>query len=102
MSANPTAAKLSETTPPPYEEIFTEVVRLIAEVEEREPADVEAKLKEGGAEMPIDSLTAVEIMLALEDKYGFRFPDDDATCEAFQTVDGLIQRVQTLCAESHE
>lgn len=40
-------------------------------------------------DLSADSLDAVEIIMAIEDKYGFEIPDEDA--EKFQTVEDLVK-----------
>ena len=97
MNANPTTAAV-----PTHDEIVAQAIRLMAETQGREVGEVEAELQERGQEMPIDSLEAVEIMLGLEEEHGIRFQDDDATCAAFQTVQGLVEHVQTLYTQTHE
>lgn len=43
-------------------------------------------------DLSADSLDAVEIIMAIEDKYGFEIPDEDA--EKFQTVEDLVKYVE--------
>ena len=43
-------------------------------------------------DLSADSLDAVEIIMAIEDEYGFEIPDEDA--EKFQTVEDLVKYVE--------
>ena len=43
-------------------------------------------------DLSADSLDAVEIIMAIEDEYGFEIPDEDA--EKFQTVSDLVKYVE--------
>ena len=43
-------------------------------------------------DLSADSLDAVEIIMAIEDVYGFEIPDEDA--EKFQTVSDLVKYVE--------
>ena len=43
-------------------------------------------------DLEADSLDAVEIIMAIEDEYGFEIPDEDA--EKFQTVEDLVKYVE--------
>jgi len=43
-------------------------------------------------DLSADSLDAVEIIMAIEDEYGFEIPDEDA--EKFQTVKDLVKYVE--------
>lgn len=45
-------------------------------------------------DLSADSLDAVEIIMAIEDKYGFEIPDEDA--EKFQTVEDLVKYVEEV------
>lgn len=46
-------------------------------------------------DLSADSLDAVEIIMAIEDVYGFEIPDEDA--EKFQTVGDLVRYVEEQC-----
>lgn len=43
-------------------------------------------------DLEADSLDAVEIIMAIEEEYGFEIPDEDA--EKFQTVQDLVKYVE--------
>lgn len=43
-------------------------------------------------DLSADSLDAVEIIMGIEDEYGFEIPDEDA--EKFQTVRDLVKYVE--------
>jgi acyl carrier protein len=76
------------------------IVELLAESQGRDPEDLRDALVKAGAEMPIDSLEGVEIILDLEEKFGVRFPDDKDTCDALRSVKTLARRVQQLAADA--
>jgi acyl carrier protein len=58
------------------EEIRTEVKRLIAEVTEREPEEI-TDTALFADELGVDSLMAMEVMVAVDKKYKINIPEDE-------------------------
>jgi acyl carrier protein len=72
------------------EEIRTEVKRLIAEVTERTPDEVSdtASFTE---ELGVDSLMAMEVMVAVDKKYKINIPEDE-----FQQIKNVNDTVEVV------
>ncbi len=49
-------------------------------------------------ELGLDSQAAVNVMLALEDAFGFEFPEAQLTRETFATISSIARAVQTADA----
>ena len=58
------------------EQIRTEVKRLIAEVTEREPEEI-TNTALFADELGVDSLMAMEVMVAVDKKYKINIPEDE-------------------------
>jgi acyl carrier protein len=58
------------------EQIRTEVKRLIAEVTEREPEEI-TDTASFAEELGVDSLMAMEVMVAVDKKYKINIPEDE-------------------------
>jgi len=43
----------------------------------------------------LDSMAVTNLILALEDHFGFSFDDQELTAEAFETVGSLVQLVES-------
>ena len=70
-----------------------EIVRLLARQLQRDQAGLEAELSAAGSALPVDSLASIEILLEVEEMFGVRLPDDEATASALRSVHGLARRV---------
>jgi acyl carrier protein len=88
------------TSIPSETDVEVAIIALLAEVQEREAPEVRETLAEAGADMPIDSLEGVEIILGLEERFGIHFPDDKETSEALRSVKTLVERVRELAGEA--
>jgi len=53
------------------------------------PADIDPVAPLFGGGLGLDSIDALELVVALEKKYGIRIPDEDVGKEAFASVDAL-------------
>ena len=53
------------------------------------PADIDPAAPLFGGGLGLDSIDALELVVALEKKYGIRIPDEDVGKEAFASVDAL-------------
>ena len=72
------------------EEVQQEVKRLVAELTECEPEEVTGSAHFAD-DLDIDSLTAIELMVALDKKYNIDIPDEE-----FQQVETLDQTVEIV------
>jgi acyl carrier protein len=52
-----------------------------------------------GEGMGLDSVDALEIVVALEKEYGFRIESSDAVKEAFYSITTLAEYVDRMCGE---
>ncbi len=62
-------------------------------LEDMGPADIDAAAPLFGGGLGLDSIDALELVVALEKKYGIRIPDEDVGKEAFASVDALADYV---------
>ena len=69
------------------EHIRTEVKRLIAEVTEREPEEI-ADTASFAEELGVDSLMAMEVMVAVDKKYKINIPEEEFG--AIKNVDDTV------------
>jgi acyl carrier protein len=74
-------------------EVMAALVDLVAEVLELETSAVEAAI-EAETGTALDSLDVVEILVALEERFGIQFPDDAVTSEALETLEELAAYVR--------
>ncbi len=72
--------------------LFEDVREVIVEQLSRSTEEVkpESRIRE---DLGADSLDAVELVMALEEKFGVEIPDSDA--EKFVTVDDVVKYVQS-------
>ena len=74
------------------EQIRTEVKRLIAEVTEREPEEI-TDTALFADELGVDSLMAMEVMVAVDKKYKINIPEDEfATIKNVDDTVAVVQR----------
>ncbi len=57
------------------------------------PADIEPADPLFGSGLGLDSIDALELVVALEKKYGIRIPDEDVGKEAFASVNALADYI---------
>jgi acyl carrier protein len=72
------------------EQIRTEVKRLIAEVTEREPEEI-TDTALFADELGVDSLMAMEVMVAVDKKYKINIPEDEFA--KIKNVDDTVEVV---------
>jgi len=75
------------------EQIRTEIKRLIAAVTEREPEDI-PDAASFVDELGVDSLMTIEIMVAVDKKFGIDIPEEDFN--EIKNVDDAVIIVQRL------
>ena len=73
------------------EAIRTEIKRLVAEVTERQPEEI-SDTATFGEELGVDSLMALEIMVAVDQKYKISMPEEEF--KKLTNVDQTVELVQ--------
>jgi acyl carrier protein len=87
-----------ETITTTAEQIRAEVKKLIAEVTEREPEEINDTALFAD-ELGVDSLMAMEVMVAVDKKYKINIPEDEfATIKNVDDTVGVVLRHITLAA----
>jgi acyl carrier protein len=80
------------------EEIRAEVKKLIAEVTEREPEEI-TDTAMFADELGVDSLMAMEVMVAVDKKYKINIPEDEfAKIKNVDDTVAVVQRYVTAAA----
>src|SRR4051812_23664534 len=97
MSTKPTP--LAPVIPAEHE-VANAIIELAAAAQERPVDELRRQFAAAGQGMPIDSLESVEILIGLEERFNVRFPDDQATCAAFRSMGGLVERVRQIAGAS--
>ncbi|MGI8550058.1 MAG: acyl carrier protein [Dehalococcoidia bacterium] len=72
------------------------IIQLIADLKGRDAAGLEAELRAAGPGLPVDSLTCVQIVVALEAQFGVALPSDLPTAHAMRSVRALARRMCTV------
>ena len=62
-------------------------------LEDMKPDDIDAEAPLFGEGLGLDSIDALELVVALEKTYGIRIPDEDVGREAFGSVSVLAEYV---------
>ncbi len=70
------------------QELQTLIIQSL-KLEDVMPADIDPAAPLFGSGLGLDSIDALELVVALEKKYGIRIPDEDVGKEAFASVDAL-------------
>lgn len=74
-------------------QVFVEVLcDFLPEVSSGDELQMDASLRGLG----LNSLRAVDLLIALEDRFGVMFPDEALTDETFATADALLAMLVTL------
>lgn len=82
------------------EHIRAEVKKLIAEVTEREPDEI-SDTALFADELGVDSLMAMEVMVAVDKKYKINIPEDEfATIKNINDTVAVVQRHVSLAASA--
>jgi acyl carrier protein len=81
------------------EQVRTEVKRLIAEVTEREPEEI-TDTALFADELGVDSLMAMEVMVAVDKKYKINIPEDEfgKIKNVNDTVDVVLRHIESGAA----
>jgi len=63
-------------------------------LEGKSPADVDAAAPLFGAGLGLDSLDALELAMAIEERFGVRVPEGDEARKVFASVDALAEHIR--------
>jgi acyl carrier protein len=74
------------TTEPSLEDIVEAVIEFLAQLQDRDPAQLRAELEEAGQELPVDSILVVEILTRIEERYGVKIPTDAEAAHSTRSV----------------
>jgi acyl carrier protein len=77
------------------------ILELLGKELETDPGELRDQLAASGAELPIDSLILVEIMVDVEKRFGVRVPEDSATAAALQSVSTFVELILALIEETY-
>ncbi|MGO4613007.1 acyl carrier protein [Nocardia sp. 2YAB30] len=75
------------------QDVADRIVELLAEDAGIDPGLLRVELLELGADMPIDSLLAVDVLVRLQQATGVTLPATEETATAMRSVRGLAQAV---------
>ena len=75
------------------EQVRTTVAEILAEVADLDPTEVRMD-SAFGTDLDVDSLLMVEILVAIEERFGIRIPEENA--RDVKTVADLVAQVQAL------
>jgi acyl carrier protein len=76
------------------------ILELLGKEFKTEPGELREQLAASGAELPIDSLIIIEILVEVETRFGVRVAEDAATAAALQSVSAFTDLIMTLIEES--
>ncbi|TQM57853.1 acyl carrier protein [Humibacillus xanthopallidus] len=80
------------------EDIENIIIELLAQERGCPPADLRQELLAGGADMPVDSLLAVEVLVRVEEIMGVRLEASPANGEAMRSVRAFAQAIADAAA----
>jgi acyl carrier protein len=75
------------------------IFELLAEESGMDPIALRRELEEAGQEMPIDSLLAVEVVAAVEERCGVQLPVTAETARNLRSVQNFAAMVRRLMQE---
>lgn len=87
------------TTEPSLEDIVEVVIEFLAQLQDRDAADLRAELKEAGQELPVDSVLVVEILTRIEERYGIKIPADAEAARSTRSVYTFARTVLDVIEE---
>lgn len=79
-------------------EIERLIIELLAEERGCSVAEMERQLLASGADMPVDSLLAVEVLVRVEQRVGARFPASPSSGKALRSVRAFAQAMAEAAA----
>lgn len=62
-------------------------------LEDINPGDIDPSAQLFGNGLGLDSIDALELLVAVEKKYGVRIPDEDVGKEAFSSINALSEYI---------
>ncbi|MFD7965910.1 acyl carrier protein [Streptomyces zaomyceticus] len=90
------------TVTPAIDDIVSVIIEFLAELQGKTAADVRADLKDGGNELPVDSLLIVEILTRIEEHYSIAIPADRQSAQATRSVQAFARAVQEAVTERQQ
>jgi len=73
-----------------------EILSLIADDLGRVPAEFIAEIRGEGADLPIDSLLVVEVLVRVETHYGVTLPANEMSADVLRSVSRFAAQILTL------
>ena len=67
----------------------------------RDPDEIDPDVTLFGSGLGLDSVDAVELVVSLENEFGFRFPSRSGERAVFRTVNTLVDLVLEMTEASH-
>lgn len=78
------------------------IIELLAANAGRDPADLRAELANAGAELPVDSLLAVEVLNRVQEVCAVRLSANEETARAMRSIRAYALVVWNLIEESRK
>jgi acyl carrier protein len=78
------------------------ILELLGEELKTEPGELGQRLSAAGADMPIDSLIMVEILVRVETRFGVRVAETAPTARALRSVCGFAELIVDLVEEGED
>ena len=76
------------------------IVNRLAPLTPKSPADQQLALSGGQSAIPMDSVAALQLVLAIEEEFGVTFEDGDICPENFSDLASLCRFVETKLART--
>jgi acyl carrier protein len=92
MSAKPTTMGYTVE----LQTIVDRIIELLAEKNRRDVAELRAELEAGGANLPVDSVLAAEVLARIEAETGVRLPATAETSRNLRSVHRFAQAIFDL------
>jgi acyl carrier protein len=87
---------------PAVDDIIDVIIDLLAQDAHRDPRELRAELAALGAELPVDSLLAVEVLARVEDQFDVRLPPKVEAARNLRSVRRFAQAIHALAVEREE
>ena len=76
------------------------IIGFLAEKEHMSAEELRRQLEEAGADLPIDSVRAVEVVVLVQNHFGIRLPLTAETAQCLRSVSDFATKVQALVEEA--
>lgn len=100
MWENETIMELVRLTRTTRVEVESVILELLGEELKTEPGELGQRLSAAGAQMPIDSVIMVEILVRVETRFGVRVAETAPTAWALRSVCGFAELIVTLAQKN--